>query len=54
MNKKYLLYFDDTGSCDPDHSGNISLRHDKMDCFGLGGIFKKSRPKLIWVFYSAC
>ena len=40
MSQKYLLYFDDTGSRDPDritHQG----RDDGMDCFGLGGFLVK-------------
>src|SRR5712691_1110287 len=40
MPEKYLLYFDDTGSRDPDSNACIP-RHDKMDCFGLGGILVK-------------
>jgi hypothetical protein len=40
MPEKYLLYFDDTGSRDPDRNACIP-RHDKMDCFGLGGILIK-------------
>ena len=40
MIKKYILYFDDTGSRDPDHKA-YSNRHDSMDCFGLGGILIK-------------
>jgi hypothetical protein len=40
MPEKYLLYFDDTGSRDPDRNACIP-RHDKMDCFGLGGILVK-------------
>lgn len=36
MTKKYHLYFDDTGSRDPDHKPRE--RQDQMDCFGLGGV----------------
>ena len=39
MNEKYLLYFDDTGSRDPDKSTYAQIaRQDSMDCFGLGGV----------------
>lgn len=39
MRKKFHLYFDDTGSRDPDHTPHIiGGRKDKMDCFGLGGV----------------
>lgn len=34
--EKLILYFDDTGSRNPDH--NPDARRDGMDCFGLGGI----------------
>ena len=37
MTEKLLLYFDDTGSRDPDRSTFDAERHDAMDCFGLGG-----------------
>ena len=40
MSQKYILYFDDTGSRDPDKADYI-LRKDKMDCFGLGGFLIK-------------
>ena len=40
MPEKYLLYFDDTGSRDPDRN-ECTPRHDKMDCFGLGDILIK-------------
>ena len=39
MSKSYHLYFDDTGSRDPDH--NVDKRNDHMNCFGLGGILVK-------------
>ncbi len=39
MTEKYLLYFDDTGSRDPDKSPyDPATRQDSMDCFGLGGV----------------
>lgn len=39
---KYHLYFDDTGSRDPDKAPHApEEREDKMDCFGLGGIVIK-------------
>ncbi|MCP5245887.1 MAG: DUF3800 domain-containing protein [Burkholderiales bacterium] len=41
MTKKYILYFDDTGSRDPDKYYNAERRDDKMDCFGLGGVLVK-------------
>ena len=41
MTEKYLLYFDDTGSRDPDRSAYTTARNDRMDCFGLGGILVK-------------
>ena len=41
MGKKYILYFDDTGSRDPDKSFTAGIRRDKMDCFALGGILIK-------------
>lgn len=34
--EKLILYFDDTGSRNPDH--NPDARRDGMDCFGLGGV----------------
>lgn len=37
--QEYFLYFDDTGSRDPDH--NPILRDDGMNCFGLGGVVVK-------------
>lgn len=40
MSKKYVLYFDDTGSRDPDR-GDYEQRKDGMDCFGLGGFLLK-------------
>jgi len=40
MPEKYILYFDDTGSRAPDRNACIP-RHDKMDCFGLGGLLVK-------------
>lgn len=44
MPDKYHLYFDDTGSRDPDKSSYSSEeREDKMDCFGLGGILIKEK-----------
>ncbi len=36
MSMSYHLYFDDTGSRDPDHKAD--KRDDRMNCFGLGGI----------------
>ena len=41
MTKKYLLYFDDTGSRDPDKNPYKDNRDDSMNCFGLGGILIK-------------
>jgi hypothetical protein len=44
MTKKYILYFDDTGTRDPDKTSFQELstpRRDGMDCFGLGGIIIK-------------
>lgn len=42
MTAKYHLYFDDTGSRDPDHRPHgPGTRDDGMDCFGLGGILVK-------------
>jgi hypothetical protein len=41
MTKKYILYFDDTGSRDPEKSPYTTARKDGMDCFGLGGILIK-------------
>jgi Protein of unknown function (DUF3800) len=38
MNERYHLYFDDTGSRDPDKTAHSIARRDGMDCFGLGGI----------------
>ncbi len=38
MQSKYILYFDDTGSRNPDAHES---RHDGMNCFGLGGILVK-------------
>ncbi|MCR9124006.1 MAG: DUF3800 domain-containing protein [Phyllobacteriaceae bacterium] len=39
MSKKLHLYFDDTGSRDPDRvSSPDAKRRDGMDCFGLGGV----------------
>jgi hypothetical protein len=35
--KELHLYFDDTGSRNPDHE-QIERRRDGMDCFGFGGI----------------
>ena len=40
MSEEILLFFDDTGSRNPDHSIK-EKRNDKMDCFGLGGILIK-------------
>jgi len=40
MSRKYVLYFDDTGSRDPDKA-NYAQRKDAMDCFGLGGFLIK-------------
>lgn len=40
MSKKYVLYFDDTGSRDPDKT-DYPDREDDMDCFGLGGFLLK-------------
>jgi len=39
MTDRYHLYFDDTGSRDPDHG--TDKRDDRMNCFGLGGILVK-------------
>ncbi|MEZ5813860.1 MAG: DUF3800 domain-containing protein [Alphaproteobacteria bacterium] len=39
MTQKYVLYFDDTGSRDPDRVSDV--RSDGMDCFGLGGVLVK-------------
>lgn len=51
--KKYVLYFDDTGSRDPDkviHPG----RKDEMDCFGLGGVLiKEEDVPLIFAKHNA-
>lgn len=42
MTEKYLLFFDDTGSRNPNKGSYIpSNRDDRMDCFGLGGILIK-------------
>lgn len=40
MSGKYHLYFDDSGSRDPDKADLVEgrERHDRMDCFALGGI----------------
>lgn len=40
MSQKYILYFDDTGSRNPDKS-DYPDREDEMDCFGLGGFLLK-------------
>ena len=40
MVEKYILYFDDTGSRDPDQTV-VPPRRDSMDCFGLGGVLIK-------------
>jgi len=40
MTEKYVLYFDDTGSRDPDKT-DYKNRKDNMDCFALGGILIK-------------
>lgn len=39
MCDKYHLYFDDTGSRDPDHKPDA--RDDAMNCFALGGVLIK-------------
>lgn len=42
MTEKMHLYFDDTGSRDPDRGGRQAVpRRDGMDCFGLGGVLIK-------------
>ena len=43
MDSKYILYFDDTGSRDPDKQDYTTSerRQDEMDCFGLGGTLIK-------------
>lgn len=41
MTRKYVLYFDDTGSRDPDRT-DFPDRKDTMDCFGLGGFLLKA------------
>ncbi len=41
MSQKYILYFDDTGSRDPDKRNYEENRDDEMDCFGLGGFLIK-------------
>ncbi len=38
MANKYHLYFDDTGTRDPDNPPYPEVRDDAMDCFGLGGV----------------
>lgn len=40
MSGKYILYFDDTGSRDPDDDAayGSTPRDDHMDCFALGGV----------------
>jgi hypothetical protein len=40
MGRKYHLYFDDSGSRDPDKADLVEgkVRQDRMDCFALGGI----------------
>jgi hypothetical protein len=38
---KYHLYFDETGSRDPDKAYAADRDSDRMDCFGLGGIIVK-------------
>ena len=45
--EKIVLYFDDTGSRNPDH--NPFVRQDGMDCFGLGGVLVKGEDvSSIW------
>lgn len=42
MHKNYFLYFDDTGSRDPDKRVySEGVRDDEMDCFALGGVLIK-------------
>lgn len=43
MRSKYHLYFDDSGSRDPDKADLVGgkVRQDRMDCFALGGILVK-------------
>jgi len=44
MTEKYHLYFDDTGSRDPDKKTHPAVeRDDKMDCFALGGVLIKEQ-----------
>lgn len=53
MSKKYVLYFDDTGSRDPDKN-NYPDRDDKMNCFGLGGILiKEEDVSHVFTVYTA-
>ena|SRR5215207_3379654 len=37
MDRRFHLYFDDSGSRNPDHKPNPS-RRDGVDCFALGGV----------------
>ncbi len=55
MTRKYVLYFDDTGSRDPDKT-HFPDRQDKMDCFGLGGILIKEEdiPELLQKHAAFC
>ena len=42
MTDKFHLYFDDTGSRDPDRPDSLAgIRDDGIDCFGLGGVLIK-------------
>src|SRR3546814_5899677 len=44
MKKTYHLYFDDTGSRDPDKADLVDgdVRRDRMDCFAFGGVLVKN------------
>src|SRR3546814_20326148 len=44
MKKTYHLYFDDTGSRDPDKTDLVDgdVRRDRMDCFAFGGVLVKN------------
>lgn len=55
MSQKYVLYFDDTGSRNPDNI-DYANRKDGMDCFGLGGFLLKEEdiPDLRKTYTAFC
>lgn len=53
MTKEIHLFFDDTGSRQPDH-GPAEPRNDRMDCFGLGGVLiDEENIKAVWNAHAA-